>query len=792
MSYRDHHPDDETLRLYAVGKLTETQGDEIEAHLAGCEPCSRRLDEIERKKSDPFLREMKAAESEPSGDFTSDTPLFDKRYRLEKLLGRGGMGEAWKAFDETAKRYVVLKFVPKDIQNVNEAMGAVLDSFGRVEKLQHQHICPLYSLDNDPEHGFFLVMKYIDGLPLDAYYRRYAGIHGPIPFDKIIRILRDVANALDYAHSRKVIHRDVKPANIMVGETDGVQLIDFGLADEIRASLTRTVDVSITENTAKISGTRSYMAPEQWEGRKQDARTDQYALAVTAYELLSGHVPFSGTDTEVLKNAVLNDLPSPIPDRPDYVNTALFKGLAKNRNDRFENCRAFVEALAKESEPPRLPPPLPSAMQPTAWKWFTPALIVSVLFLTVLAFFLIRQSPKPTVDADLNTKSVAETDHIAGNAPQIDFEKGLDKADTMPGIPPNSPKIEGFEAVVTKGQATAPFFHPQRNNELFRVVRVTIELDAKAVGRMIVKRGLSAEPLPAFRGMVFDSNSFRDARLYHGQNGLGRIVFPKGDTSLKQTSENLSLHKTKPFGWQYWISGNSHDNRYGGLTRFELRGKDNRAGVSLGKTGCLPCAITFEVVDNDDYLPYLEIVLYEDFEKEVKSCTISCWGVKDENGRLRINAAYSHPFMEKERTFIVEDTPIKKNMTFSNVFQLPPVAVGSVNMVKFGLYAQHQATKWANRSGFDLTFLDIVGRFKGDAGFTIDERGSTPIVGKVDPHGPAWGLQPGAEVLSINDQSGSASKLRETLNTLQFGDTVTVRIVPMGSGGSVTSLFCAE
>lgn len=267
--------------------------------------------------------------------------LLGENFRLEKRLGRGGMGEAWKAYDETADRFVVLKFIPKEIQHVQEAIDLVRSSFKKVHALQHQHICPVYGLFTDSQHGLYLAMKYIDGIPLDTYRRKYVKKHGKILFSDIVQILWGIAKGLDYAHEKKVIHRDIKPQNIMIGKSDGVQIIDFGLAEEIRTSMVRFSH----EPQMTAAGTRSYMAPEQWRGRLQDARTDQYALAVTAYEMFSGHVPFSGSDIAILRECVLKDDPEPITELPEYVNAALLKALSKKREERYENCKAFIKAM---------------------------------------------------------------------------------------------------------------------------------------------------------------------------------------------------------------------------------------------------------------------------------------------------------------------------------------------------------------------------------------------------------------------------------------------------------------
>ncbi|MDR2170505.1 MAG: serine/threonine protein kinase [Planctomycetaceae bacterium] len=264
-------------------------------------------------------------------------------FRLERLLGRGGMGEAWKAFDQVANRQVVVKFVPKEVQNVKRAVEMVRDSFQRIHSLQHQHICPVYSLSNDAEHGLFVVMKYVNGVTLDEYRKRQIEKYGGVPTNELMDILWSIAKTLDYAHSKRVIHRDIKPQNIMVSREDGIQIIDFGLAEEIRASM---VEVSETI-VMGVVGTRPYMAPEQWRGRFQDARTDQYAFAATAYEMLSGTPPFTSNDVAILRECVLRDHPKRISGIPDYMNDAILKGLAKKRSDRFESCKELVKAMIK-------------------------------------------------------------------------------------------------------------------------------------------------------------------------------------------------------------------------------------------------------------------------------------------------------------------------------------------------------------------------------------------------------------------------------------------------------------
>ncbi len=266
-------------------------------------------------------------------------------YILRMRLGRGGMGEIWKAdevYEGEILRTVVIKTLAPNVQNVEEEFARIQSMFHKIHSLQHQHICPMYAMKNDPKAGTIIVMKFIDGMMLQEYYTQYIRLHEDFPVSEVVRLLLPIAQALDYSHSKKVLHRDVKPQNILVSkdESDGVQLIDFGLVMEMRSSL--------ADNTSTHfdgSGTLPYMSPEQWSGDFQDAKTDQFSLAVVVYELLAGKLPFSGNNIQILGFQILNKSPDPIPNVPDSVNFALQKALAKDRKQRFETCVEFINAL---------------------------------------------------------------------------------------------------------------------------------------------------------------------------------------------------------------------------------------------------------------------------------------------------------------------------------------------------------------------------------------------------------------------------------------------------------------
>ena len=295
-------------------------------------------------------------------DLPTINPAFDNMtlkpgveidtYELLQKIGHGGMGEVWKARDLAGNRDVALKFVPRDIQNHEEEMLRVAETFQAVHRLHHEHICPMHALRRHPDFGAYLMMDFIDGIPLSLYLRHVR----TLTLSRTLEILRPLASALDYAHSRKVIHRDIKPGNIMlVFEKNGdgtwnfeelrdVQLIDFGLASEFRQSMTRVSQVRMG-----TSGTMLYMSPEQFRGEYQDAHSDQYSLGTMAYEMLAGRLPFCADDPMILMNCISNIPPLPLSDQPETVNSALLRALAKPRTGRFSTCTEFVNALRGET-----------------------------------------------------------------------------------------------------------------------------------------------------------------------------------------------------------------------------------------------------------------------------------------------------------------------------------------------------------------------------------------------------------------------------------------------------------
>ncbi len=291
------------------------------------------------------------------------------QYALVRKLGGGGFGVVYLALDTVSGVEVALKTLHPLLKGNVEEMERLREKFALVSRLTHTNIAKALVLHPVRDVGIsdeavrrelrlfpgdsVMVMDYAPGVTLSKWRKQFPD--GIVPLPLVFKIARQIASALDYAHGEKIVHRDIKPANLMVetkSQPSGspvdselsVRILDFGLAAEIRSSMSR-----VSSEQGDTSGTRPYMAPEQWVGKKQDGKTDQYALACVLYELISGEPPFAGAfetgDPIIMMSAVKNEEPDEIDDVPPHVNEAMRRALAKNPKERFDSCFAFVRAL---------------------------------------------------------------------------------------------------------------------------------------------------------------------------------------------------------------------------------------------------------------------------------------------------------------------------------------------------------------------------------------------------------------------------------------------------------------
>lgn len=281
-------------------------------------------------------------------------------YHIVEQLGEGGMAIVYKAFDTRLERDVAVKVILRN-RFAESDTALILKRFDReaksLAKLSHPNIVRVLDY-GEHEDSPYLVMEYLPGGTL----KKRLGV--PMNWAEAARLLLPIAQALDYAHQRKIIHRDVKPANILLTESGQPMLSDFGVAK----LLERSSETGTLTGTGVGIGTPEYMAPEQWEGRA-DHRTDVYALGVVFYEMITGVRPYTAdTPAAVLIKQITDPLPRPtqfVPDLPDSVENILFKALEKNPGNRYQSMSEFANVLEKISTATLVTPSTaPQAQQP--------------------------------------------------------------------------------------------------------------------------------------------------------------------------------------------------------------------------------------------------------------------------------------------------------------------------------------------------------------------------------------------------------------------------------------------
>ena len=332
LEYERHRQMNKAQTIYA----------QLEKYAQGFRDSTLRLSQL----ADISDRFPNASTPDTSKTLVLDTPVMELpvlgRYRLERELGRGAMGTVYLATDPTIGREVAIKTLPLMQAYEDREQEAAAERFFKeaeaVGRLDHANIVTIY--DAGQEHDLaYIAMDYVPGESLDAW----TGKSKLLPVWEVLDIAAQVADALSYAHGRKVVHRDIKPGNIIYDRDSGVaKITDFGVARILDASRTRT---------GTVLGSPSYMSPEQVAGKKTDGRSDLFSLGTTLYQLLSGSLPFSGESMATMMYQIANQKTPAMgkfrPSLPVCVNRLVMKALQKDPAKRFASGEVMAVAIRK-------------------------------------------------------------------------------------------------------------------------------------------------------------------------------------------------------------------------------------------------------------------------------------------------------------------------------------------------------------------------------------------------------------------------------------------------------------
>jgi serine/threonine protein kinase/Flp pilus assembly protein TadD len=266
------------------------------------------------------------------------TKTIAGKYKILEELGKGGMGVVYKAKDTRLKRSVALKFLPAELTQDKEAKKRFIQEAQAAAALEHANICIVHEVD-EADGQIFITMSYIDGQSLKDRLKQ-----GPLSIDKAKEIALQVAEGLREAHEKGIVHRDVKPANIMLTKKEQAKITDFGLA-----KLSWGIDLT---KTSTIMGTVAYMSPEQVKGEKVDQRTDIWSLGAMLYEMLTGKRPFDKAQEHALIYSILDENPRPVAelraDIPSHLVKVVDKALAKKAEERYQSMIELIQDIKQK------------------------------------------------------------------------------------------------------------------------------------------------------------------------------------------------------------------------------------------------------------------------------------------------------------------------------------------------------------------------------------------------------------------------------------------------------------
>lgn len=444
------------------------------------------------------------------------------RYEIRGTLGKGGMGVVFRVWDPELFREAAIKFILPEASANPEFRKRFKQEAGACGLLKHEGIVTVYDVGEFDERPY-IVMEFLEGDSLEALFK-----NGQLARPRLLAILRRIAEALDFAHIAKIVHRDIKPANVMVTKAGSTKIMDFGLVKAGISGFTQTVP-------GTVMGSPFYMSPEQLHGEEITGAADQWALAVVAYEGLTGERPFQAETMPALAHRICN-VPAPASDAMTAAELrAIQRALSKDPAKRYENCSGFVQALELAAAPAAGP-------SNGKYRWYA---IAAGLMAVALAgwFFTPSAISKKSMEQRAANKEMAPKDGLY----YVPIPPGKFRMGCSPGDTDCAPDETPREVEIYKG---------------FRVGQT--EVTVEAYKRFVSASGGTMPISPAFNPgwnlgqMPIVNVSWEDAKLYCEWAG-GRLP--------------------KEAEWEYAARAGSGESRYGPLDSIAWYGANSLGGA---------------------------------------------------------------------------------------------------------------------------------------------------------------------------------------------------------------------
>lgn len=444
---------DDAILAFVQGTLTGAELVRTHRHLDICPQCQRLIVEAVHAIS---VGRREAATSDPQGSALRPGAVLANRYRIQRFVARGGMGEVYEAYDRTLRERVALKTVMPTVSDSPRAVRRLMAEVQLARRVSHPNVCRIYDLGaeqlNDGDRALhFLTMEFVEGLSLAQELER----GGPMKVEAAVDIARQLLSGLDAAHEAGILHRDFKPDNIMLRPTNGSRqravIMDFGLA--------RAMDVDPARLTTganqPLIGTLTYMAPEQVEGGDLTAGTDIFAFGIVFFEMLTGCVPFVGGSPAATALKRLKEAPPGpaeyAPAVPKHINRIVLKCLARHPSKRYASAAEVLAALEHE------PNSLASSDEKPRRLRQALALLAAVSALGLLAWAVIPARIEPPAQSASTAKADPQKAKAAPNSVVVRVDTAQQEGTPQRAEPSNPRKpAEGARASAVQALRNDP------------------------------------------------------------------------------------------------------------------------------------------------------------------------------------------------------------------------------------------------------------------------------------------------------------------------------------------------